>query len=178
MLSLKNQESISNKNLLENLKEHIKLEEYIPHEFRRAFYKDIGRPRGCTIENFMWYLILQSFLGIEDSAFLFLLEVTRELREFCGFKSIPDAGKITAFKQTFVEYIGLIFENFVDATEPICQALDPKKSGYLIYDTSGIEVPVKENNPKSINSKIKNAKKIAAKNPDINRFFFSSPCSS
>jgi hypothetical protein len=62
----------------------------------------------------------------------------------------------------------MVFETFVDVTEPICKALDPKKSGYLLYDTSGSEASVKENNPKFINSKINNAKKIAAKNPEIN----------
>jgi hypothetical protein len=67
-----------------------------------------------------------------------------------------------------MEYIRMVFENFVDTTEPVCQALDPKKSGYLLYDTSGSEANVKENNPKFINSKINNAKKFAAKNPEIN----------
>ena len=62
----------------------------------------------------------------------------------------------------------MVFNNFVDATEPICKQLDPKKSGYLIYDPTGIEAHVKENNPKFLNSKINNAKKVAAINPKIN----------
>jgi hypothetical protein len=92
----------------------------------------------------------------------------RELREFCGFDSVPDAGKISTFKQNFVEYIVMVFEKFVDATEPICEKIDPKKSKYLIYDPTGIEAHVKENNPKFLNSKINQAKKAAAKNPEIN----------
>jgi len=145
------------------------MEEYIPLEFRRAFYKDTGRPRGCTIESFLWYLIIQSMTGIvNDNIFLFFVRIFRELREFCGFKNIPDAGKISAFKQTFVEYIVMVFERFVEATEPICRELDPKKSGYLIYDPTGIEAYVKENNPKFLNSKLNSAKKLAAKNPEIN----------
>ena len=169
MQNLNNQKSVSDKDLLADLKTHIKLEEYIPREFYKAFYKDTGRPRGYKLESFMWYLILQSFIKIlDDNIFVFLLSICRELREFCGFDSIPDAGKISTFKQTFVEYIGMVFEEFVDATEPICQAIDPKKSGYLIYDPTGVEAPVKENNPKFLNSKLSNAKKIAAKNPEIN----------
>ena len=169
MQNLINQKSDSHSDLLENLKTHIKIEEYISKEFYHAFYKDIGRPRGFTLESFLRYLLLQSITGIiNDNAFLFLVTICRELREFCGFKSVPDAGKISAFKQTFVEYIGMVFENFVDATEPICQAIDPKKSGYLIYDPTGIEAYVKENNPKFLNTKLNNAKKIAAKNPEIN----------
>jgi hypothetical protein len=169
MQKLETQKSSSESDILENLKTHIKIEQYIPLEFRRAFYKDTGRPRGCTIESFMWYLILQSLTGIvNDNIFLFLVRIFRELREFCGFKCIPDASKISAFKQTFVEYIGMVFDNFVDETEPICRELDPKKSGYLIYDPTGIEAYVKENNPKFLNSKLNNAKKLAAKNPEIN----------
>jgi len=150
------------------LKEHIKLSSYIPQEFRKAFYKDTGRPRGVSIESFLWFCILQSYIGVNDATLLFLVKICSELREFCGFESIPDADKFTLFRQNFVEYIAMVFEKFVDVTEPICHALDPKKSGYLIYDTSGSEANVKENNPKFINSKINNAKKIAAKNPEIN----------
>ena len=62
----------------------------------------------------------------------------------------------------------MVFENFVDATEPLCKQLDPKKSGYLIYDPTGVEAYVKENNPKFLNSKINQAKKAAVKNPEIN----------
>jgi len=150
------------------LKEQIKLSSYIPQEFRQAFYKNTGRPRGVTIESFLWFCILQSFTGVNDTTLLFFVKICSELREFCGFDSIPDADKFTLFRQNFVDYIAMVFENFVDATEPVCQTLDPKKSGYLIYDTSGSEANVKENNPKFINSKINNAKKIAAKNPEIN----------
>jgi len=169
MQKLITQKSKSESDILENLKTYIKLEEYIPHEFRRAYYKDVGRPRGCTLEAMLWYQILQSLTGIvNDNIFLFLLTICRELREFCGFKSIPDAGKITAFKQNFVEYIVMVFENFVEATESLCRAIDPKKADYLLYDLTGIEAYVKENNPKFLNSKLNNAKKIAAKNPEIN----------
>jgi hypothetical protein len=155
--------------ILSLLKEHIKLSSYIPLEFRRAFYKDTGRPRGVSIESFLWFCILQSIIGIKnDGVLLLLVKICRELREFCGFESVPDADKFTLFRQNFTEYIVMVFNNFVDATEPICHALDPKKSGYLLYDTSGIEANVKENNPKFINSKISQAKKIAAKNPEIN----------
>jgi len=169
MQKLETQKSGSESDILENLKMHIKIEQYIPREFYRAYYKDTGRPRGCKLESLMWYLILQSTIGIvNDNIFLLLMRMWRELREFCGFKSVPDAGKITAFKQNFVEYIVMVFENFVEATEPICQAIDPKKSGYMIYDLTGIEAYVKENNPKFLNSKLNNAKKLAAKNPEIN----------
>ena len=150
------------------LKEQIKLSDYIPHEFRKAFYADTGRPRGVTIESFLWFCVLQSFTGVNDKTLLFFVKICAELRQFCGFDSIPDSDKFTLFRQNFVEYIAMVFEKFVAATEPICRKLDPKKSGYLIYDPTGVEAYVKENNPKFLNSKINQAKKAATKNPEIN----------
>ena len=89
--------------LLSLLKEQIKLSPYIPHEFRKAFYAATGRPHGVTIESFLWYCILQSFIGIkEDTILLFLMKICRELREFCGFERVPDADKLTLFRQDFV----------------------------------------------------------------------------
>jgi hypothetical protein len=61
-----------------------------------------------------------------------------------------------------------MFDNLVEITEPICRKIDPKKADYLIYDPTGIEAHVAENNPKFLNSKINNAKKLAKKNPELN----------
>lgn len=41
-----------------------------------------------------------------------------------------------------------MFDNLVDLTEPICQAIDSAKADMTIFDSSGIEVFVTENNPK------------------------------
>ena len=49
MQELRIEKSGSEKDILENLKTHIKIKEYIPGEFYRAFYKDVGRPRGCKV---------------------------------------------------------------------------------------------------------------------------------
>jgi len=67
-----------------------------------------------------------------------------------------------------VHYIKKVFDNFVEATEPICRELDAKKADYLIYDLTGIKAYVAENNLKFLNAKLNNAKKLAKKNPDIN----------
>jgi hypothetical protein len=169
MQKIEIEKSKTDSDILEKLKTHIKIEEYIPREFYRTYYKDTGRKRGCKLESMIWYMILQSQTGIsDDNIFLVLLRMCRELREFCGFERVPDAGKVSSFKQNFVEYIVMVFERFVEATEPICKLLDPKKSGYLIYDPTGVEAYVKENNPKFLNAKLNNAKKVAAQNPEIN----------
>lgn len=57
--------------------------------------------------------------------------------------------------------------NLVEITKPICRMIDPKKSDYLLYDTTGIEANVKENNPKFLSSKLTSAKKAAKNNPDL-----------
>ena len=86
-------------NFLENLKTHIKIEEFVPIGFRRAFYKDTGRPRGYKLESFLWFLLLQKIIGIFcDSTFLLVISICKELREFCGFDDVPDADKITRFR--------------------------------------------------------------------------------
>ena len=151
------------------LKEHIKLRELIPAKFYWAFYRHFGRPREYTLESFMWFCILQKILGIEkDSTLLTVLGMSGELREFCGFDEVPDAAKITRFKQDFVNYIEMVFENSVEVTEPICRELDEKKADYLIYDPTGIEAYVAENNPKFLNTKLIKAKKQAKNNPELN----------
>jgi hypothetical protein len=96
------------------------------------------------------------------------LKISRELREYCGFDKVPDGDKITRFKQRFVHYIKQMFDIFVEITEPICREIDAKKADYLIYDPTGIKVNVAENNPKFLNTKINNAKKLSRKNPQLN----------
>ena len=96
------------------------------------------------------------------------MKMSAELREFCGFDDVPDASKITRFKQDFVAYIEKIFEILVEVAEPICRELNAKKADYLVYDPTGIEAHVTENNPKFLNTKLTQAKKISKKNPDLN----------
>jgi len=150
------------------LEEHINLQELIPKEFYWAFYRWFGRPRDYSLEGFIRFFILQKTIGISDSTLLILLRMCRELLEYCGFDKVPDASKITRFKQDFVSYIQKVFENLVEITEPICRELDAKKADYLIYDPTGIEAYVAENNPKFLNGKLNQAKKMAKKNPDLN----------
>ena len=151
------------------LSEHIDFRGMIPATFIWAFNRHFGRPREYTLESLVKFCILQKILGIEkDSTLLSVLKMSAELREFCGFDDVPDASKITRFKQDFVAYIEKIFEILVEVTEPICRELDAKKADYLIYDPTGIEAHVAENNPKFLNTKLTQAKKISKKNPDLN----------
>lgn len=113
----------------------------------------------------LWALIIQRIFAIPtDSLLLFFLQYSNELRKFCGFSKVPDASKITRFKQDFLPNLLSVFEKLVDLTEPICQAIDSHKADMTIFDTSGIEAWVTENNPKYANKVIKQLKAYAKAN--------------
>jgi len=151
------------------LEEHININDLIPNELRYAFYSRFGRPREYSLESFVRLLLLQKILGIHfDSVLISVLRLSRELRGFCGFFKVPDASKITRFRQDFAGYLKLMFDQLVEITEPICREIDPKKADYLIYDPTGIKAYVAENNPKFLNGKLVGAKKLSRKYPEIN----------
>jgi len=113
----------------------------------------------------LWALIIQRIFSIPtDSLLLVFLHYSRHLREFCGFTKIPDASKITRFKQDFLPDLQSFFDNLVDVTEPICQDIDNNLASMLLFDTSGIEAYVTENNPKYANRIIMQLKAYAKAN--------------
>lgn len=59
---------------------------------------------------------------------------------------------MSRFKHDFEPYIEPMFQRMVDYTEPICQLIDSSLSQMLTFDTSGIELYVTENNPKTLNA--------------------------
>ena len=157
--------------LVELLEEYIDFETIIPPQFQYAYYNQYGRKRINALESFIRALILKSLLGMkQNKQLLTLLKFSRELRDFCGFEKLPDESQLTRFKQQFCEYIEMMFNSLVEITEPICREIDKKKSRYLIYDTTGIEPKVKENNPKFLNTKLNQAKKLAKSNPNIDPY--------
>jgi len=152
------------------LETHIDLDEIVPISFGNHFYASTGRSRKYPLNALLWALIIQRIFSIPtDSLLLVFLQYSRDLREFCGFNKVPDASKITRFKQDFLKDLQSVFENLVDFTEPICQAIDSAKADMTIFDTSGIEAWVTENNPKYADKVIKQLKAYAkAKNYDSN----------
>lgn len=83
-----------------------------------------------------------------DQLLLTFLAYSKPLREVCGFTKLPDASKITRFKQNFLDDLQLVFDQLVDIAALICQAIDSAKADMTISDSSGIEAFVTENNPK------------------------------
>lgn len=145
--------------LLEN---HIDLDEIIPLSFIKHFYASTGRSRKYPLKAMLWALIIQRIFTIPtDQLLLVFLSYSKPLREFCGFTKVPDASKITRFKQDFLDDLQLVFNKLVDITEPICQAIDSAKADMTIFDSSGIEAFVAENNPKYANRIIKQLKAYA-----------------
>jgi len=158
--------------LFKLLDEHLDWDDLIPNTFYAAFYRRIGRNRKYELESFMKALFLQRiFHYIEDTQLLNTLRFSYEMRDYCGFDKVPDAAKLTRFKQDFCDHIRAVFERLVDLTEPICREMDAALADLLIFDTTGIESYVAENNPKYPNTKAGNIIEIsqgaAASNPQV-----------
>jgi hypothetical protein len=153
------------------LDEHFDIQEFIPSVFTNAFYQHLGRPRVYPLSGFLSSLILQKIFSIPtDSLLILFLALCKELRDFCGFSKVPDAPLFTRFRQDFEDHIELMFRQMVDFTEPLCQIIDSSLAQILTFDTSGIELYVKENNPKTLNSLIRSLKAYYKDKPDVDPY--------
>lgn len=138
---------------------NIDIDEFISISFRNHYYASTGRPRIYPLSAMLWALFLQRVFSIPtDTLLILFLRYSKELRNFCGFKKVPDASKLTRFKQDFLSDLQSLFDNLIDVTEPICQKIDKSLSSMLAFDTSGIEAYVTENNPKYANTIISQLK--------------------
>lgn len=69
------------------LSEHCDINEFIPIQFSNAFYQTLGRNRIYPLHGFLSAFILQKIFSIPtDSLLLLLLNICKELRDFCGFQ--------------------------------------------------------------------------------------------
>ena len=153
------------------LDEHFDIQQFIPSVFTNAFYQHLGRNRLYPLAGFLSALILQKIFSIPtDSLLILFLSICKELRDFCGFTKVPDAPLFTRFRQNFEPFIELMFRQMVDFTEPICQLIDSSLAQILTFDTSGIELFVSENNPKTLNSLIKKLKVFYKDKPDVDPY--------
>lgn len=144
---------------LKLLESSIDLSDLIPVSFGNHFYASTGRPREYSLTSLLWALIIQRIFYIPtDSLLLTFLEYSRDLREFCGFTKVPDASKITRFKQDFIDDLQVFFDSLVDLTEPILQEINVERASMSMFDTTGLEAYVTENNPKYANQKIRQLK--------------------
>ena len=144
---------------LQILEKTIDLDAIIPDSFRSHFRSFTGRPREYSLTSMLWMLILQKIFSIPtDTLLIAFLTYSKDLRDFCGLSRVPDPSRITRFKQDFVEDLQALFDRLVDLTEPILQQMDPSKAAMTVFDTTGLEAYVTENNPKFVNQKIRQLK--------------------
>ncbi|ANU44955.1 ISNCY family transposase [Enterocloster clostridioformis] len=144
---------------LELLDNAIDLDQIVPVSFISHFHAATGRPRKHLLYPMLRALLLQLIFSIPTTSLLIVfLKYSQELRDFCGFDVVPDASKFTRFKQDFLPDLQSMFSRPVDLTEPICQKIDKEKASMLLFDTSGIEAWVTENNPKYANHIIRQLK--------------------
>lgn len=153
------------------LEDHIDFSDFIPLNFYTAFYKSLGRKRKFPLSGFFASLFFQKIASIPtNSLLIILLHLCKELRDFCGFIKVPDASNFTRFKQDFLSYIEQMFSSLVDYTEPICQAIDSVLASTIVFDTTGIELSVTENNPKVLNFLVKKLKAYYKNRPDVDPY--------
>ena len=123
------------------LETHIDLDEIIPISFYNHYYAATGRNHKYPLTAMLWTLIIQRLFSIPtDSLLLILLHYSRHLREFCGFTKVPDASKITRFKQDFLSDLQTVFDKLVDITDPIFQDIDSNLSSMPTLASSNHEV--------------------------------------
>lgn len=153
------------------LEQHLDISLFIPQSFYNAFYQKLGRSRLYSLTGFLSALILQKIFSIPtDSLLILFLNLCKEFRDFCGFSKVPDAPLFTRFKLGFADHIELMFHQMVDYTEHICQQIDSSLAQILTFDTSGIELYVTENNPKTLNALIRKLKAYYKDNPDVDPY--------
>ena len=141
------------------LEHNLNLDEIVPASFASHFHASTGKPRKYFLYPILRALFLQLIFSIPTTSLLIVfLKYSHELRDFCGFDIVPDASKFTRFKQDFLLDLKVMFDYMVELTEPICQKIDKQKASILLFDTSGIEAWVTENNPKYANRIIKQLK--------------------
>ncbi len=76
----------------------------------------------------LWALLIQRIFSIPtDTLLINFLKYSKEIRDFCGFRKVPDASKFTRFKQDFKMDLQSVFDKLVDVTEPICQRIDESR---------------------------------------------------
>jgi hypothetical protein len=136
--------------VLDLLKVHFEIQRLLPSSWIFNYYKRFGRNHDYSLSSYVCALLIQKLFSIPtDTLLLLILNVCQELRTFCGLGTkVFDKTLLSRFKSTFANDIEDFFHTMVDLTEPICQNLDKEAAKALIIDTTGIEVYVKENNPK------------------------------
>jgi len=151
------------------ISEHIDLSVFIPAEFYNAFYKHFGRKRKFALLSLLNALLVKTLFKIPTVTLLIaFINASPDCAKFCNLSVAPDATKFSQFMTCFSKHVKSLFDNIVAYTMPLRREINAKLASTLIFDTTGVIANVHENNPKFVNAKIKNAKKLNKKNPNFN----------
>ena len=159
--------------LIKLFEQHIDLQNLIPQSFYNHYHADTGHPRIYKLSSMISALILKSMLSIADtSLFINILNLSSELRDICGFTTVPNASQFSRFKIKFKKDLKNFFDYLVEVTEPICDQINSYLNDILIVDTTGIEAYVNENNPKKFDTLFRQCKSLSKNNPTFNAHSF------
>ena len=159
--------------LIKLFEQHIDLQNLIPQSFYNHYHADTGHPRIYKLSSMISALILKSMLSIADtSLFINILNLSSELRDICGFTTVPNASQFSRFKIKFEKDLKNFFDYLVEITDPICDEINSYLNDILIVDTTGIEAYVNENNPKKFDTLLRQCKALSKNNPTFNAHSF------
>lgn len=145
--------------LLAILDEFINISDYIPSSFYQRYYSHFGRNRDFSLESMLNSFLLKNLLSIPSIDLLIsFLNISAEMRCFCGFLRVPNKSQFSRFKSTFFYDLNDLFNNLVDITENLAYEVNPFLASILVTDTTGFEAYVAENNPKFYQSVLRKAK--------------------
>lgn len=153
----------------------VDISQFIPPEVKTYYYLDTGRPP-FSLESMLLALLAQKVLKIPTIELLItVLELSPSLRRFCGFfKAIPDESTFCRFKQRLgPENFKKILAQLAEETSRLLtqENKDPFAQKLLLVDTTGLKVPVKENNPKYFTSLKRKTEKQTPKKPDAEIYY-------
>ena len=100
----------------------------IPAEFKYVYYKREGRRHKYRLESFIRAFIVKAFLGVSTVAtFIAVLKCSAELRDFCGFDTVPNAATFSRFSKDYCVCIEMMFNSLVEQTEQLKKLIKGKK---------------------------------------------------
>lgn len=145
---------------LKLLDENISFYTLIPLSFYRKYNKKKGR-NPYKLASMIKALFIKNIYGYNKISMLIdLLSSSPAVRKFCGFSNkIPHKSQFSRFKNKYCNEIESMFKYLVNYTEPICRKMGENFASHLIYDTSGINPYVKENNSRFFNNHLRKVKK-------------------
>jgi len=146
-------------NLLSLLDEFINITELIPSSFYQKYYSKFGTNRDFSLESMLSAFILKNILCLSSvDLLILLLNISYELRSYCGFLKVPHKSQFSRFKTHFLDDLKDLFHHLVDITDAMAKDVNPFLASILISDTTGFEHYVTENNPKFYQSELRKAK--------------------